>query len=98
MSSQHIAEVARTVGISLTNAWSGLDAVWPLLEKMRAEGAIVVIKLDGERQRSAYTVLASEGPLRDGGPVRTDAATIEAALAYVIGHYAQRVWNVPLPS
>ena len=91
----------RVYGIEIPEDWRGVDAVWPLLERMRADGAIVLVKLDGARtgphDGGAYTVLASGAPLA-GEPIRTDAATVEAALAFVIARYASRAWNVPLPT
>ena len=98
----HVASVAERLGFAFPGEnWSGVDAVWPLLERMREEGAVVLVKLDGERTRPSdagpYTALASGGPLEDA-PLRTDARAVEEALAYVICHYAEKCWGIPLPS
>jgi hypothetical protein len=101
MNAGHVANIASHLGFRIPEKWSGVDAVWPLLEKMRGEGAIVLIKLDGERtgpdDNGPYTVLASGAPL-GGETLRIDAATVEAALIHVICRYASKVWGIPLPA
>ncbi|MCK6552478.1 hypothetical protein L6R52_42010, partial [Myxococcota bacterium] len=42
-----LATLASARGIELDAAWSGVDAVWPLLDALRAEGAVVVLLLRG---------------------------------------------------
>lgn len=100
MLDDHVTNIAAHLGIDVPRGWSGVDAVWPLLEKMRAEGAIVLIKLDGERtgpgDNGPYTALASGGPV-GRETIRTDAASVREALGYVICHYAAAVWGIPLP-
>lgn len=75
--------------------WVGCDSVWPLLERMREEGAVVLVKLDGERTQPGdngpYTVLASGKPL-GGDFIRIDAASLEDGLAHVILEYARKCW------
>lgn len=77
--------------------WSGVDPVLPILERMRADGAIVVFKLDGERgpnDNGAYTGIASGHPLGEDY-IRVDAHTLEDALAHIIVRYATKVWGYP---
>ena len=82
---------------SLDENWSGVDAVLPLLERMRAEGAIVLLKLDGERRlptdAGPYTVHVSGGPLQ-GDFHRTDSRTLEQGLARIIALYGRRCWGL----
>jgi hypothetical protein len=77
--------------------WSGVDPVLPLLERMRQEGAVVVVKWDGERtapgDSGPYTVLVS-GARLEGEPLRADTHSLEEALARVIFAYALRYWEV----
>jgi hypothetical protein len=77
--------------------WSGLDPVLPLLERMRQEGAVVLVKWDGERtapgDSGPYTVLVSGARLA-GEPLRADTHSLEEALARVIFGYALRYWEV----
>ena len=90
-----VSDVAICLGLpALPEDWTGCDAVWPLLERMREEGAVVLVKLDGERgpgDNGAYTVLASGGGL-DGDFVRIDSAVLEEGLATVILGYAEKCW------
>lgn len=95
----HVSRIASHLGVQTAPDWSGLDAVWPLLEKMKDEGAVVLLKLDGERteddDNGQYTALASGPPLQRA--IRTDADSMEEAVSFVICHYAARFWGVPLP-
>ncbi|WPB72897.1 hypothetical protein KYC5002_28020 [Archangium violaceum] len=77
--------------------WSGVDPVLPLLERMRQEGAVVLVKWDGERtapgDSGPYTVLVSGARLA-GETLRADTHSLEEALARVIFGYALRYWEV----
>lgn len=98
MNANQVTTIAAHIGLDVPPDWHGVDAVWSLLEKMRGEGAIVIVKLDGERRApddtGPYTVLASGAPL-GGDAIRIDARTIEEALIYLICRYASRVWGIP---
>lgn len=76
--------------------WRGCDAMWKVLEKMADEGAIVVIKIDGERKgpddNGRYTVVVSGGPLGENF-FRQDTAVLEDGIAQAIVHYATRCWQ-----
>lgn len=98
----HVNVVASRIGLPLSAPdWNGTDAVWLLLEKMKEDGAVVIIKLDGERKgeddNGPYTALVS-GPPLGGDAIRTDAHVLEEALAYVICLYAERFWGISRPS
>ncbi|WP_083682439.1 hypothetical protein [Archangium sp. Cb G35] len=77
--------------------WSGVDPVLPLLERMRQEGAVVLVKWDGERtapgDSGPYSVLVSGARLA-GELLRADTHSLEEALARVIFEYALRYWEV----
>jgi hypothetical protein len=78
--------------------WSGVDPVLPLLERMREEGAVVMVKWDGERTAPGntggpYTVLVSGARLA-GEYLRADTHSLEEALARVLFEYAVRYWEV----
>jgi len=98
---QLVPDIFAQLGIPLVEAnWSGVDAVLPILEKMKAEGAVVVLKFDGERgpdDNGAYTAVASGPPLGEDF-LRVDADTLEEALAYVIVRYAAKRWKYVRPS
>jgi len=77
-----------------------VDAVLPLIDELRREGAVVVLKIDGERgpgDGGQYTVLVSLGSLKGGG-VRADDHTPEDAMARAISLYAAECWGIPLPT
>ena len=91
-----LPEVAFWIGLaSFPTDWSGVDIVLPLLERMRQEGAVVLFKLDGERTARPYTAVVS-GPIMQGDFFRTDASSLEEALAYIIVHYAHLRWTFPV--
>ncbi len=91
-----VPEVAQHLGLPpVAVDWSGYDAVSPILEEMRREGAIVLLKLDGgrgERAKRPYTTFASSASLGED-PIRIDARTVEDALAHMIVEYAMRCWD-----
>ncbi len=74
---------------------SGIEALLPYLELMRGEGAVIVLKLDGQRglaDSPPYTAVVSGGKLGDDF-FRTDAASLVEAAAYVIVNYARACWG-----
>ena len=93
---EHVAEIAARLGFTLAGNWRGVGAVWPILERMRQNRAVVVIKLDGERtgpvDGGQYTVIVSGPPLA-GAVIRRDSADLDDALAAVISQYASKVWG-----
>jgi hypothetical protein len=72
--------------------WSGVDAVLPLLERIRQDGGIVLLKLDGERTANHYTAVVC-GAVLGENPIRIDCACLEDALATVILDYAKHKWG-----
>lgn len=69
----------------------GLNYFVPLLEEMRKEGAVIIIKWDGERHVNPYTAVVS-GKILGGEFLRCDAKTMEKALSKVILSYIDLVW------
>lgn len=92
-SRQTLARLSSELDIpELSEDWSGIDAILPLVERMRAEGAVVVVKWDGAREaHDAVSVIASRGGLGDGF-LRSDTATLEEAMAGILVAYAKKVW------
>ena len=76
--------------------WDGVDDFLPLLEQMREEGAVVVLKLDGQRtgpdDAPPYTVVVSRGGLGDDY-VSVEAHSAPEALARATLEYAERAWS-----
>ena len=88
-------EVAERFGLAVPSGWRGVDAVLPVLDAIRGDGAVVVLKMDGERgpeDGGQFTVLISGGPLTPG-MVRFDGPNLEDCLRRVIEDYATRVWS-----
>lgn len=81
--------IAAQLGVPVPEG-QGVDQFLPFLERMRQEGAIALVKLDGERRgpndAGPYTAVVSGGPLR-GEHFRTDASTLEDALTYIVVSY-----------
>jgi hypothetical protein len=73
-----------------------LQAILPLLERMRIEGVVVLFKLDGERRTNPYTAAVSGPPLQ-GDALRIDTQTLEEALARIIVFYAEKRWGFAPP-
>ncbi|KYF65035.1 hypothetical protein BE15_28870 [Sorangium cellulosum] len=74
--------------------------VLPILERMRRDGAMVLLKIDGGRGLSdngPYTILASGGPLK-GDFIRVDVSSIEDGIAQVVVEYARKCWGFVEPS
>jgi hypothetical protein len=86
--------LAKALGLNFDDH-GGIDALIPYLEKMRQDGAVVVLKLDGQRRGSevcAYTAIVSGGQLGDDY-FRTDAASLSEAIVFIIINYAQKCWG-----
>jgi len=65
---------------------SGVDVFVPLLERIRAEGGVVLLKWDGPRERQQYTAML--------GGQRADGPTIETAIVRALVNYAKEQWDV----
>lgn len=88
-----VPAVAVHMGLpALPENWSGLDRYLPFLERMREEGAVVIIKLDGLRKSRPYTGVVSGGPLGDEF-FRIDERSIEECVSYIIVNYARHQWG-----
>ncbi len=94
-----MALVASHFGVDLADDWRGVDALLPVLERMRCDGAVVLLKLAGGRGpggKRPYTVLVSGGGLAAEAALRVDARTIEEGLSRIVVHYAMRCWKEEL--
>lgn len=98
ISKEAVCAIASKLGLpEISPSWQGVDAVLPVLNKIKSEGGIVIIKLDGERtsedDNGQFTLMVSGSPL-DGDFIRTDSATIEEGLTKIIMEYAEKVWRL----
>lgn len=92
-----VPRLARFLGLSpLPADWKGIDDLMPILEKLRGDGAVVMLKLDGEHESGSeegpYTALIT-GQVLAGEFFRSDHPTMEQALAEVIVAYAISRWG-----
>jgi hypothetical protein len=76
--------------------WKVWEGLWPALEAMVDEGAIIVVKLDGNRAQDElpkrYTVVLSGGRLGEEF-YHKDTSDLEGALCEAVIFYTERVWN-----
>lgn len=89
-----VSELVYDLGLAIVDPeWSGVDPLWDVLERIASEGAVVLLKIDGERNSSRYTAHISGGSLGPEDFFRADCETIEEGIAKVILHYADKVWQ-----
>lgn len=98
ISKELVCVIASKLGLpEISPSWQGIDPVLPLLNKIKDEGGIVIIKFDGERNTAndngQYTIMVSGSPLT-GDFIRIDSETIEDGLAAVIAEYAEKIWQI----
>ena len=64
---QEIVKLVRSFGENISDDWKGIDAVYPLIEMIKSEGGIFIVKVDGERtaedDTGVFTVVISKGKL-----------------------------------
>jgi hypothetical protein len=93
-----IAKIAIEFGCqAIPDNWTGIDAVLPLIKKIREDGSIFIVKFDGERAQKGesdpYSVAIFGEHLGDV-LIGTDASSLEEGLTYAIGKYAEVYWKV----
>ena len=72
-----------------------VDTCIPYLEKMKSEGATVLVKFDGQRGQAdngPFTSAVRGGLLNDDF-IRIDADSLAEAVAYIVVEYARRCWR-----
>lgn len=67
-----------------------------LLDHLRAAGLVAIVKADGERDKSPWTVLIT-GPLLGDDYVRAETSSLEAALSHSVAELRRRVPALVLP-
>ena len=87
-----VASVIETLGPD-----RGFDLLLPFLERMRREGAVVVLKIDGVRgpgDALPYMALVSNLP-SDFAPIRVEGASLVGSTLEMVRRYAARLWTTP---
>ena len=81
-----------SLGVDRLLSIQDMNAAWIVFEAMAREGAVVLVKVDGERvgeeDNGKYTVLASGGGLR-GEVVRRDSHDLLDAIEYLVVRYVE---------
>ncbi len=90
-----VPEIARARGLEDIGPDWDLASVWPLLEQVREDGAVLLLKLDGQRSRNPCTAVLSGGRLPpENDVIHVDSSSMERAVAFVLGNYGLRAWNL----
>lgn len=81
-----------SLGVDRLLSIQDMNSAWIVFEAMAREGAVVLVKVDGERvgeeDNGKYTVLASGGGLR-GEVVRRDSHDLLDAIEYLVVRYVE---------
>ncbi|WP_294609424.1 hypothetical protein [uncultured Gilliamella sp.] len=96
---QYISNLATSLEIcDLHEDWSGIDAILPIIEKIKKEKSVFIIEFDGKRDgvndNGTYTIfIMGDHLLEKDILIRTDAYDLNEGLCYVIGTYADIFWQ-----
>lgn len=71
----------------------GIDSFFLIINEIRRNSGVIIIKLDGEREENIYTFLASGKNLGEEGSIRLDTSDLEGGLSYICVEYAKIAWN-----
>lgn len=84
--------------IKLRSGWDGIDPVMPILNKIKDEDGIVIIKLDGERnfntknESGPFTTLISNGKLKNNY-IKYELWSLEESVYRAIIEYNDLFWK-----
>lgn len=89
-----VVEMANDLGIKMSkDNLKGIDCFLPLLNRMKEDASVVIIKIDGEREEDIYTLLISGNKLGQGVLIRSETFDLEGGLSYICIEYAKKVWG-----
>ena len=84
-----VADLAAALGVpAVGRRRTGMDALLPLLDRVRQDGATFLVKLDADRGTKPYTAVVSRSPF-DDWVTRRDAATLEESVVFVLARYSE---------
>ena len=90
---RQVQQIAASRGVTLVEDWHGIDCILPLLEKVRLDGTVVVVKLTGVgRAPEPYMALFTGGTLQHDF-VRVTGTVLEEVVARALVNYARRAWK-----
>jgi hypothetical protein len=88
--------LAKELGMDLLRGVYNIDEYLPYFERMRAEGAVVLLKIDGPRgpgDNGPYTAMVKGGRLGEEVFFRIDSRVFVEAAAYITVEYARACWK-----
>lgn len=88
-------DLLKTLTAPIADPHDDVDICLPYLEKMKSEGASVLLKLDGQRghgDNGPFTAAVRGGLLKDDF-IRIDADSLAEAAAYIVVEYDRRCWR-----
>ncbi len=93
---EEVLKIASGLANELPEFDGPLGLLFALADRIREDGAVLIVKLDGERNAPGdappYTVFISSGPIAEG-IIRDDSPRLADSLARVIIAYAARYWQ-----
>lgn len=88
-----ISELMNQLGVVESEAVPNAKA-WLLLNRIRSEGGLAMIKLDGQRDEAVYTIVVSGGSLGKEY-FRKDGDDLELLITEAANFYDNLVWSAP---
>lgn len=90
-----LSELLKQRGM-IPSGHSVVSNAWPLLDQIRTEGSVVVVKLDGQRTKSRYTVVISDGLLGEDY-FRKDGDDLDELVSEGVNFYDSLIWRGQAP-
>lgn len=78
---------------SKLDSLKGIDSFFQVMNEIRKDSGVVLIKLDGEREENIYTFVVLGKNLGEKEAIRLDTSDLEGGLAFVCVEYAKIAWK-----
>lgn len=89
--------LAKFVGLKYSvSDLKGFDCFLPIIDKIKADSSVVILKIDGERNEDIYTFIISSQRFSDGEYIRMETSDFEVGLSFICVEYAKKMWGVEL--
>lgn len=89
---QEILQLSELLNIKINNL-EGIDCFLPFFTRIKENSSILIIKLDGEREKNLFTLMISGNLLGQGEYIRAETSDLEGGLSYIFVEYAKKVWQ-----
>ncbi|SDZ31974.1 hypothetical protein [Thermoactinomyces sp. DSM 45892] len=70
-----------------------LEIFIPFISRMKEDRSVIIIKMDGEREKDVYTIVCTGELLGERNFLRMDTSDLNEGMAYVCCKYAEIVWG-----